>query len=424
MKKGTGKNVDIPVCIILILFGIISVYFLVPFSLGAEFNLENTLVIKENRFFFILLSLFLPVFATLISFRNFYTDRKKVLDKTIRKEIFVSNLLISVSVAVIPYIAGFFLTIFICSDFIDILLIFNFFIKCIICVAFILAVCVLVTVTVRTVIIQSFYIIAILFLPLILEKVIFHLTELMAKTLVVPEFFLIRMLKSCPISLIVNNNFEIGIINMLFYFFISIFIIQITFNVFTKYIPKKNDGYIIYDKIKGICRFIFFLFFACVSVIAAKTSVLILIICSLINLLLCELILNGRLRLNKGQKWYFIFLAVLTTVFCILKFDLYNINQPEIFPDEVLSIYIGTDYDNIKNLINIADNEVVCDFENINHRKFYKLDADKINRFIIFQKGLIEKYNESFPDVYIGYKLTNGKTIIRKYKFDYRVLNL
>ena len=158
------------------------------------------------------------------------------------------------------------------------------------------------------------------------------------------------------------------------------------------------------------------------SIIAAKNSVLILILCSFINLFLCELILNGKLRLNKGQKWYFIFISVIISVFCILKFDLYNINEPRIFPDEVSAIYVGCDYENIKNLLNIADNEAVCDFENIKLRKFYKLDADKINRFINFNKSLFGKVEKSCPDVFIGYKLRNGKIIIRRYRFDYKVL--
>jgi len=419
------------------LFGMAVLYFLIPFSLISiisddklfvikELCDKNTLICDENRFMFVLIFIFLPMAITFITFRYYYLNKEKAIkirNEASRKKVFLSNLISSLVLVLLPYMIIWAVTILSpLKNMISYSMINQFFINCIMFEFFVFSVCFIVTVTIRTVVIEFIYVLVFLFIPLLTETVLSNSVELLLKGFVVHLGTFGKILRAFPVSAVIINDFNINIVNSFFYFIFAGVLIILSYNIYVNNVPVKNEGYIRYDRLKGFYRFSFFTFFALVTVIVAKDSLLILLICSFVNLILCELILNGQIKLNKGQKWYFLFITVLTVLFCVFRFDLYNISERPIYIDEVSDIYAGTNYYNIDNLLNISDNEIVYDFENIEHREFVKLDSDKINRFINFHNQIIKEENKEEPLVYLAYKLKNGEIIIRKYRFDYRRL--
>lgn len=422
-------------CLVISILSLSVLIYIIPFSIKNLISNEQIFTIKElinnyslitneKRFVYLIVSLLLPIAVTLVSFRYFYLNKEKTVsfrDGLKRSEIFISDFISSLILIVFPYVITLIVTLSIAElNIFPLKMIICFFLKAVVFELFIFSLTLFVTVTVRTVVIQALYILSFLFIPIVLETVLSNSVELLLNGFVMYLGTFGKLLRLYPVSLIIINNYNMSAFNIIFYFIFALILFVLSGNIYINNIPQKSKGYIRYKSLKGFYRAVFFIFFAMITVIAAKSSLLILIICSFVNLVLCELILNDSLGINKGQKWYILFIGVLVFVFCIFRFDLYSIEERPIYVDEVKNIYVGTNYYNIDNLINIADNEIVYDFENIDLREFEELDADKINRFINFHNELINKDYKDEPQVYLAYKLKNEKIIIRKYKFDYR----
>ena len=232
-----------------------------------------------------------------------------------------------------------------------------------------------------------------------------------------------KILRGFPIFTFVTNNYNFGIIKIIGTLVVSAGLVVASAYIYIKKPSVATRGYIRYKKLREVYRILFFLFFALISLVTAKKYLFIILLCALINIILCELILYGEIKINKKQKIYLIYAAVFILFYSVMRFDMLNIKDKDIFIDEVSEIYVGSNYYNIDNLLNIADNEIVYDFNNIGVREFEKLDADKINRFINYHNIIKENTdydNRDLSNIFIAYKLKNDEIIIRKYRFDYR----
>ena len=137
------------------LFSIAVLYFLIPFSDYAlisdsklfaikELTDKNSLITYENRFLFIIISVFLPMSITFLTFRYYYLNNEraiKIRNLVSRKNIFLNNLISSLILTLMPFIFIWIVTLFFpFSNFIPYGIINQFFIKCIVFELFIFSI--------------------------------------------------------------------------------------------------------------------------------------------------------------------------------------------------------------------------------------------------------------------------------------------
>ena len=112
---------------------------------------------------------------------------------------------------------------------------------------------------------------------------------------------------------------------------------------------------------------------------------------------------------KKKQVKIIVASALVFVSFLVVKADIYNIRERPFYISEISSVYIGDNFSNIEK--NLKDEMIATDFNNEIISK--RLTYDITNKVLEFHKNIMNDKVDN--DVYIGYKLKNGKTIIRKY---------
>ncbi len=198
--------------------------------------------------------------------------------------------------------------------------------------------------------------------------------------------------KLSPVISMIENNYSFELFESVFIILMSVFIILVGKRITEKTLSFFMQG-------------VFFIFLSFCGVTASEKSFLTLFICLISNLVLIKMITGARL------KGFIVASALVFVSFLVVKADIYNIRERPFYIYEISSVYIGDNFSNIEK--SLKDEIIATDFNNEIVSK--RLTYDIANKVLSYHKSIIKEKNKNDEELFIAYKLKNGKTIIRKY---------